>query len=620
MICKRCGTEFSDNMEICPQCGEIVEPEETKPKVSLKKESAEENNENDIHNTSDTQQTEEREKEQTEEKGQREEKEEDILQFSDTSFSNFSNGGVTGYNDPIPEEKEKKKGKGPIIAVGILVAALVALVLYLVVSLFIKEDSVRKYVKKAFHNTVSALTSQEDEIKDYILNNDVYKQECNFLIDELSVKEYGQEIVNKDLLGTIRFGFGSTIDQTQKIVWNNLRVGFSDMNDINLEVYFDGDTYYLGLSDLYEKFFQLEPSDLGYEISPKELLEQQKTAEAMLSLTKGFSDLFSEHFELIEFTKEGKEVLDEEEMQVVQLSMERKDYNSFLDGLEEMIKENDLFLEWLETLTSKEEVEDFLEEIEDMVEEAKVDNTVKEVLLCTLFINNKKQIAGIKIPFENEAEETEGEIGLYLLGKDKLIDNMKFIMDITEYGYNTNVTYFNYKDGEDFYMDFTILDDGNNSFNMSCSYHYEENDDIVNISFDDININLQSPYVQFFVGLNGNYSLKKAEKISMPSRNAVKIMDMSEEEIQEVVLDILKNILDGGYIPSAYQANLYYFIKELEYEKNPYDYEKSDLDGSDRLSYEEFKEVVNEVYGDIFTEEELKELYEEIYGNDMMAD
>ncbi len=38
------------------------------------------------------------------------------------------------------------------------------------------------------------------------------------------------------------------------------------------------------------------------------------------------------------------------------------------------------------------------------------------------------------------------------------------------------------------------------------------------------------------------------------------------------------------------------------------------------MSYEEFKEVVNEVYGDIFTEEELKELYEEIYGNDMMAD
>ena len=84
MICKRCGTEFSDNMEICPQCGEIIEQEETIPKVSLKKESAEENNKNDIHNTSDTQQTEEREKEQTEEKGQKEEKEADILQFSDT--------------------------------------------------------------------------------------------------------------------------------------------------------------------------------------------------------------------------------------------------------------------------------------------------------------------------------------------------------------------------------------------------------------------------------------------------------------------------------------------------------------------------------------------------------
>ena len=494
--------------------------------------------------------------------------------------------------------------------------------LYLVVSLFIKEDSIRKYVKKAFHNTVNELTHQEEQIKDYILNNNVYKQECNFLIDELSVKEYGQEIVNKDLLGTIRFGFSSTIDQTQQIVWNNLRVGFSDMNDINFEVYFDGDTYYLGLPDLYGKFFQLEPSDLGYEISPKELLEQQKTAEAMLSLTKGFSDLFSEQFDLIEFTKDGKEVLDEEEMQVVQLSMERKDYNAFLDSLEKMIKENDLFLEWLETLTSEEEVEDFLEEIEDMVEEAKVDNSVKEVLLCTLFINNKKQIAGIKIPFENKSEETEVEIGFYLLGKDKLTDNMKLIMDITEYGYNTNVTYFSYKDGEDFYLDFTILEDGNNTFNMSSLYHYEEKEDMVNISFDDINISLQSPYVQFFIGLNGNYSLKKAEKISIPSRNAMKIMDMSEEEIQEVILDILKNILDGGYIPSAYQANLYYFIKELEYENNQnfYDSEKSDLDGSDRLSYEEFKEVVNEVYGDIFTEEELKELYEEIYGNDMMAD
>ena len=185
-----------------------------------------------------------------------------------------------------------------------------------------------------------------------------------------------------------------------------------------------------------------------------------------------------------------------------------------------------------------------------------------------------------------------------------------------------SVTYFSYKDGEDFYLDFTILEDGNNTFNMSSLYHYEEKEDMVNISFDDINISLQSPYVQFFIGLNGNYSLKKAEKISIPSRNAMKIMDMSEEEIQEVILDILKNILDGGYIPSAYQANLYYFIKELEYENNQnfYDSEKSDLDGSDRLSYEEFKEVVNEVYGDIFTEEELKELYEEIYGNDMMAD
>lgn len=615
MICRKCGAEFSDDTKVCPQCGEELE-QEAAQKISLTKETSQ------IDSINDTQEMEEADvqEEKTKQPSEESQETEDVLQFSDTSFSN--NSGVTGYNDPIPDESPKKKGKGPIIAIGVLGIAFVALVLYLVVSLFTKEDSAKEYVQKAFENTIEVLAVTDGQKGNELLKKDVYKVESNFSIDEFSISQYGQELLNINSIGTIRFQASNVVDQIQDIMLTSLKIGFGDMKDIELQFYIEDDSYYFSFPDLYGELFKAKLSDFGYdEISPEKLLEQQKTQEALLSLGTSFAELFWRRFDTIIFKKTEQTVLDSgEKMQEVLLSMKGTDYNSFLDEMRNMIERNDLFLEWIAALNF-EDVDDVVENIEDMIEEAKIENTRQDIILCYLYINENKQIAGIRIPAEDSEEGIDGSIELYMLGKDKLTDDMKITASVEQYGDAINFTYYNYKEEENYHLGMTLADDTDSVIEFSCSYNYTENENSATINMNDIKFEFDTGYEQLFMGLHGTYKIKEEETVEIHSEDAVDVITMSETEMEDIVLVILKNALEGGYVPSAYQNDLKDLIEELEDYKNAYNPDNSsDLDGSDKLSYEEYKELVKEIYGDIFTEEELQEIYEEIYGSDSMSD
>lgn len=112
----------------------------------------------------------------------------------------------------------------------------------------------------------------------------------------------------------------------------------------------------------------------------------------------------------------------------------------------------------------------------------------------------------------------------------------------------------------------------------------------------------------------------EAEEFTVPEySDTIKVAELGTQEQQELIIKILDNALERGYVPSAFTEQFSYFVAQIKGQTDPSsgvgDNGGGSLDGSEYLTYEEFVSAVKEIYGDVYSEEVLRQLYDSIYGD-----
>lgn len=620
MVCKNCGAELEEGVKVCAQCG--AEADTLEPGSDVPETGQEKTDQPESFTESENLSGEElrQEASQNEEPEQREPltgQQEDIWKESQTS------GGYMDFSNPPPIPEPPKKSKAPMIVIGVIVAAIVAALVYLFSS-FGSSKSANDRIREAFDNTMKALNQESEASKALaaLLESGRYSQDYSFTLSKLDVDYYGSSQSLLEEIGDVRLSFGGIVDTDSQKMRGSLGVGVGDMKDIVADFYMDQDVYLFGFPDLYDKYFSMSMEDVEYysgvPINVEGAFDQKAALEALTSIGNTFSEAVDKAFDDIACRKTKKVVITEGpadiQTQEYALTMSREDSDAFFQGIPGLIENDPLFLDWLVSISSQDEVDELMDLLRDELENFTFGKDVKEVLFGYVYINDKNEIVQIKLPMDDEETEQEGNMTISFLGKENPGDFMQITLDVSSYDSAVSLNYTGESKGDQFFMDFgmDVEDYGSAvaNFGMSAVFSYEYNADSYTVTYDSLDIELNDGYTDIALSLSGSYSISKSDGITAPQAEVLDIETLDDDTAKEAVLAIINNALEGGYVPSAYKD----YIKDYaDYYLGGYS-GGNGLDGSEYMEFEEFAALVKDTYGDVFSEEELRQLYDSMYG------
>lgn len=144
--------------------------------------------------------------------------------------------------------------------------------------------------------------------------------------------------------------------------------------------------------------------------------------------------------------RDAKKVVEEAFQKTVQtLKEETKEregvYQSFLESIPKKLKEDRIFWDWLEEITSKEMVEELLDSICENMEQYEIPKDAEEIILSYVSIDKEGRMVQLEVPFENDSE---GEFVTSFLGRERLSDFISFSIHADD-GYSKQQMEFLYQ-------------------------------------------------------------------------------------------------------------------------------------------------------------------------------
>lgn len=574
MFCTKCGAEMQDDAKICASCGNEVEEQE-----EMRNEATEE--------------------------------------------------------PALNLEKPKNNNKAAFIIIGVIGVAILAAVVYLVVSL-VGVGNPHTNVKKAFINTMADFAEKDEYTKFYetIVESGLVCEESNMEITDFNLNVDGEEITLPDYCEPIRFGITGTSDLENIQGYSAISLGIGDMNDITFDMYLDKDEYLIGVPELYPNYFMIDMAALMEEAEMEydweELYDTKKAQEAMLALGNTFKTWAAEMYEDVVCEKNDNAVLNtgdrEIEAQEYYLYMPVDAYEKHWNALPAKIEATTEFMDYYTSMTSEEDAKELIEVIYEAVEEGEQEPGITHVELAYVYVSDKK-VVQISMPLDEEEDDMEGGLTVSFFGKENVSDDFRVELDAKDDidDIKISLSMLNREDAN-MYMYWN----GNDLLDMKIDGEYEVSDGKAhyNIKSGSLSMEMADEFstVAFEAKFSGTSTISKAETISMPDKSSAKnLMELSDEEVSEFITTFLKNMSEKGCVPSQLKedfdmltASLPYMMDDMDFGFDGDDIDSGDdgagaLDGSENLTYDEFAAMVKEIYGDIYSEEELKQLYDALY-------
>ncbi len=638
MKCAKCGAEIQEDTIFCPECGSYIELKRTEEREAEK-----ENREQDSElGGTETNMSEEVDRSESENVGV----ERDItanLQGSQGLDSNYQQTAQSGtgsgqYFDwkenqaaTYSSAGKPKKSKAPYIVMGVVGTAIAVTLIYLVITLT-GADKAKSFVEKALQNTFDALAEDErGEMLNEILEGEQISQQVAVTLSELTVSERGMAT---DLLkdySPISFSVSVDSDKIEAQAMMALTAMVGDMKPARLEIFADSAGVILGLPGLYDNYLGVNADDIedltGREINPEAVTEMESQQESIQSLADTLKEWYSLMYNDINCEKTqtvkldtGNSIVETDEYV---LSMSERNYAKHMKNLPKMIKENKTFMSWYANMSSDREADYFIKNLEEIVEESMVDSWVSEVILCYVRIS-QNQVIEIRVPLD-DGKKQEGELVFSFFGKENLGDDLRIDLQMSVDEESAAAYYRAVKDGEKNNIQLSAEVDGMFSMEMSLEGEYHITDTEYAYEMDNLDIivatkNYLGESTSVKLGLSGSYMVTEAEEFTVPEySDTIKVAELGTQEQQKLIIKILDNALERGYVPSAFIEQFSYFVTQIKGQTDPSsgvgDNGGGSLDGSEYLTYEEFVSAVKEIYGDVYSEEVLRQLYDSIYGD-----
>ena len=656
MNCKKCGAEIEEDTIFCPACGSYVE--------LRKRDGAVPGNDSAERPAQDSEagDTGEAAQEAKAENAGESARDTSVLQgYTDAGAesqdgyigdSQTGSGAGEGKNSqyqyfdwkaasqaPAGQTPEKpKKSKAPFIVMGMIGAAIAVTLIYLVISLT-SAGKAKDYVEKAIKNTFLELEKENEygDLIDGIMDSGSYTQELSATLTELSVSQYGMSSDLLQGLSPAGISFRAAIDRPDSCSKLEITGGAGDMKPVLIEAFLPledtEEEMLIGFPGLYDNYIKMSLEEMG-DLSGQDLdietgvyTHIDGRDEAAEALVETIADWLQDAYEDVECRKTGKVKVDTGngilETEEYELSLSNQNYEKHLKRLPEMIRDNGTFMGWLEDMTSESDAEDFVDMLEDAANEALFSYKVGKVVLCYARICQDRAVQ-ISIPCDSEEDSMEGDIILSFFGKENIGDDLQIHVDVKEGSDTVRADYRSVKDGSKNTVSFSMDMAGELEVEFMLDGEYAAADGRYTYQLNDFSFlmstgNYLGESFGINLGLTGSYTIAEGASFDVPDADsAVRLMDMSDEEIQEMVVTVVENASRGGYVPSEYADPFAAFVigvrSRFESQKNPGDNGGGSLDGSENLTYEEFAAKVKETYGDLYTDEMLRQIYDSMYG------
>lgn len=518
--------------------------------------------------------------------------------------------------------EKPKHDKAPLIVIGVIIAAIAAALVFLVINLT-GVGNPQAQVKKAFLNTYKELSDRDgyEKTADALMEG-LFSENFKITVDEINMAEDSLMIPMP-----IRFSMDAIMDGENGEMAVEMAAGLSDMRDIRLDMFIGKDGYLFGVPDLYDKYIRIDMEDvtdaLGVELDMEAQMNTEAARKAGRELEKVFVKWLSSAYSSVVCEKTEQVTLNtgdrEINAQEYVLKMSRDDFERCMRMLPQMLEENTIVMEWLASITSEQETEDFIDALWTLAEELIPKTGVQEIILGYVDVSGSKAVQ-VRMPL-GEVEETSEMLVVSFFGKENIADDIR--IDVTVYAENDAISanYTMCREGSVDAIQLSLAENETAVFTLSMEGECTVSDEACSYEIRNARLTVgEGDTADVSCSFSMSYGLEKAASIEKPDwDSALDAMNMSEDESLEVVITILGNAIDGGYIPSEYVETVGAMMQEFGTE-NSSDDGAGMLDGSEALTYEEYAAMVKEAYGDLFSEEDLKTLYESTYGESYRSD
>lgn len=437
------------------------------------------------------------------------------------------------------KENGNKKSKAPYIFMGVIGAAILAALVYLVLSLT-GVGSPKAAVQKAFLNTWSDLTQKNDYVKALkeARKQEQMTEEILLNMTDFSLTEYGETVVLPDFCRPVRFRLTSTTNRSGEEMYLDMAAGLGDRQDIQVEMYLDNEGYLFGLGDLYPDYFALSSEDLtmltGVEINLEDDMDKELAQEALSSLGASLSGWAVSAYLDVECEKLEKTTIYHGDAQLqaqeYYLWMSDKNYKKHLQKLPEAIENADVFMDWLRKIMP-EEAEEWTDSLNELVSEKMTDKDADCFEIGSVYVSDGK-VVQLVLPLDSEKDDIVGEWKISFLGTGNVGDDIRVLLDATA-------------SEERIVLDY------------SGEVHGEEVQFAMNMSLD----GEKSTGVSFSVNLTGSYGVRKADSMERPDETKVnQLLEMDEAKLQEVIVTVCYRMLEGKHLPEEWE-DTFQFLK-----------------------------------------------------------
>lgn len=414
------------------------------------------------------------------------------------------------------------KNKAPIFIIAGLGIVLLAAVSVLVTSVFGSRNA-KKVVDTAVQKTIQILQEEVQEASFSKKNEFGYSFEMtgNYYRSSYQSNELMQLLEELD---DLRIVIQENPGKTNQDTYGSIEVGAGDMKNIRLNYSVGKDGIYLSLPDLYSRafFFSQELLEDATGTDVEEIYDREARENALHSLGTTLLDSYHELYKKAICTKTGKATLTEYrnvETTRYEVTVPAADYQLYLKNLPDRIEEDLVFINWLSEISSKQAVKTLLDSFREDIDQYRVPKGVDSIILGYIYVDQKGRMVQLEIPFENDAE---GELMISFLGEENLSDYISIQLH---------------------------MDDGYSEQKIAFLYQMWEKEQLQSASVD--------------------------------KKNCLAWTEENEEEFEMALIEILRNISDGKYLPSQYldvlDEMLLSIARYSDFNSNDY----SDYDGWD---------------------------------------